>query len=61
MDKPDKGRPWISVYFSCCRVYQRVYVSPTQKAFVGWCPRCARRVEVEIRPDGTDDRFFVAN
>lgn len=54
------GRPFISILFECCRVYQRVYLNVSRTGFVGWCPRCARRVEVRIDPRGGKDRFFRA-
>ena len=54
------GTPWISVYFECCRTYARVYRNKGGTAYVGWCPKCARKVTVQIGPDGTTTRFFRA-
>ena len=54
------GRPFISILFECCRVYQRVYLNAARTAFVGWCPRCTRKVQVRVDPRGGDCRFFRA-
>ena len=55
-----EGRPWISVYFECCRAYVRIYRNKEATAYVGWCPKCARKATVLIGRDGTATRFFRA-
>lgn len=51
---------FLGVHFACCDVYSRVYKSRTGTAYVGHCPRCARRIEFAIGPGGTSSRFFMA-
>ncbi len=52
-------RNFIGVLFTCCDVYARVYLNRKGTAYVGWCPRCAQRMEVKIdKEKGTTSRFF---
>jgi hypothetical protein len=53
-------RPFIGMHFKCCRVYARIYLNQKGTAFVGWCPRCAAKVEVRVSPTGSRSRFFAA-
>jgi len=55
-----KQRNYISVYFKCCGVYQRIYRRAGADKYVGYCPKCLGRVEVKVDPAGTDERFFEA-
>jgi hypothetical protein len=53
-------RPFVGIYFKCCRVYSRIFLNKQGTAFVGWCPRCAAKVEMKISPTGSASRFFTA-
>jgi hypothetical protein len=54
------GRRFVGVHFVCCDVYSRVYVNNDETAYVGNCPKCAKRVTLQIGSGGTDARFFTA-
>jgi hypothetical protein len=59
-EAPSEASRFLGVHFACCDAYSRVYVNRAGTAYVGHCPRCAKRVEFQIGPGGTDARFFVA-
>lgn len=54
-------RQFLGVHFECCDIYTRVYVNRDTTAYVGYCPKCARRVRFPISPGGTTARFFRAS
>lgn len=56
----DGPRRWLGIQFECCGAYSRIYQNASGSAYVGWCPQCARKVNVPIGPGGTDNRFFTA-
>jgi len=56
-----QGRPFLSVQFDCCNVYQRVYRSPDGKTYNGRCPRCGNTVNFVVGEGGTSSRFFRAS
>ncbi len=53
-------RAYISVHFECCGVYSRVYKNREGTAYVGWCPKCAKKVTVKIGEGGVNCRMFRA-
>lgn len=52
-------RRFVGVRFACCEVYSRIYVNRDHTAYVGYCPRCSKKIELKIGPGGTDSRFFT--
>ena len=58
--KERNGGPFLGVHFACCGIYARVYINRAGTHYVGYCPRCARRVAFRISADGMDHRFFTA-
>jgi len=57
-DGHSSENPFLGVHFVCCDVYSRVYANRERSAYVGHCPRCAKRVQFQVGTGGTDSRFF---
>jgi hypothetical protein len=53
------SRPFLSVQFACCSVYQRVYRDPDGLRYRGRCPRCGTTVEFAVGEGGTSSRSFI--
>jgi hypothetical protein len=51
-------RPYLSVHFACCSVYQRIYRAAGSDSYVGRCPRCTRQITFLVGEGGTTTRFF---
>ena len=58
-DAEKKGRPFLSVQFACCSVYQRIYRSADGTSYHGRCPRCGKPVKFTVGEGGTDSRAFI--
>lgn len=56
-----KSRPFLSVHFECCGVYQRIYCDPSGASYSGHCPRCGKPVRFAVGAGGTASRFFRAS
>jgi len=63
-EEPPQGtqKPFLGVHMKCCNLYVRAYINVEGKAYIGWCPRCAAQVRIDITQDGgSTDRFFEAS
>ena len=54
-------REYVGVHFKCCNIYVHAYLNKQRTAYVAYCPKCAGKMTIEIRPDGSDSRFFEAS
>lgn len=53
------GRPYLSVQFDCCNVYQRIYRDKDGQHYTARCPRCGKTARFAVGQGGTSARFFV--
>ena len=53
------NRPYLSVQFACCSVYQRVYRDRDGAHYTARCPRCGKTARFAVGEGGTSSRFFV--
>jgi hypothetical protein len=54
-------RKFLGVHFECCDIYTRVYINRDTTAYVGFCPKCARKIRFAVGQGGTSARFFRAS
>ncbi|TWT83396.1 hypothetical protein CA13_48610 [Planctomycetes bacterium CA13] len=59
--KVSQRRPFLGIQFECCGIYGRIYRNAAQTAYVGNCPKCAKRIKILIGPGGNSTRFFRAS
>jgi hypothetical protein len=57
----NQKKPFIGVFWECCKIYSRIYLNKKETAYVGWCPRCAKRVQLNLSPIGSKSRFFTVS
>ena len=60
-EHPGGKRPFLSVQFACCGIYQRIYRAADGKSYQGRCPRCGKPVRFVVGPGGTDARSFIVH
>lgn len=53
-----RSKPFLGMTFECCDTYGRLYRDAEHCRYAGACPKCGRRLQVPIRPGGTEARFF---
>ncbi len=51
-------RSFIGMFFEECSVYSRIYKNKAETAYVGFCPKCGRKVSIKIGANGIGERFF---
>ncbi|MBU0553315.1 hypothetical protein KKF91_13205 [Myxococcota bacterium] len=51
-------RPFLGIYFECCRVYARIYPNKEGTHYVGRCPRCLKPARFQIGEGGSDQRIW---
>ena len=59
-DGQRQKRDFVGIHFTCCNVYTRIYKSKQGDRYVGFCPKCGRKVKLAVGADGVNDRFFTA-
>ncbi len=53
-------RPFLGIYFQCCRIYARIYKHANGRCYSGRCPRCLATVTMPVGDGGSAQRQFIA-
>ena len=53
-------KKYVGITFACCDVYSRVYINKDSSAYEGNCPKCQKKIRLQIDPTGSASRFFTA-
>jgi len=57
-----ESRPFVGVHLKCCNVYVRAYLSDSGDTYMGWCPRCATQLRIQVvSQGGSRGQFFEAS
>ncbi len=53
-----EARPFLGVYFQCCRVYARLYKAREAEVYTGRCPKCLKPVRFRVQEGGSSHRIW---
>lgn len=56
---PANPRPFLRVYFSCARLYTRVYRQADGDCYLARCGKCGKTMRFTVGEGGTSDRSFT--
>jgi len=59
-EQSPQKRKFLGINFRCCNIYARIYVNKEGTAYDGRCPKCGKKVHVQIGGEGVSNRFFDA-
>ncbi|SCA63885.1 hypothetical protein SCG7109_BK_00030 [Chlamydiales bacterium SCGC AG-110-M15] len=57
-EKPPPKRRFISIYWSCCHCFSRIYKNQSGAEYTGYCPKCRSYLAVPVGKGGTTQRIF---
>lgn len=59
-DEKNNRKEYLGIHFHCCNIYSRIYKNKQSTAYEGACPRCRKKVVIQIGKGGVPNRFFDA-